>query len=120
MGRAFAEPTGRPEREPMPKRPESKGPAYDLATECYAKLEVNTEKALAELSEVPISLHCWQGDDVGGFENAGETLGGGLAVTGNYPGKARTPEELRSDLDKAFSLIPGKHRLNLHSSYAET
>jgi L-rhamnose isomerase len=65
-------------------------------------------------------LHCWQGDDVGGFENTGSELGGGLAVTGNYPGKARTPDELRRDLEKALSLIPGKHRLNLHASYAET
>jgi L-rhamnose isomerase len=64
-------------------------------------------------------LHCWQGDDVGGFENAGNELGGGLAVTGNYPGKARTPDQLRADLDKAMSLIPGRHRLNLHASYAE-
>jgi len=69
---------------------------------------------------VPISLHCWQGDDVGGFEGAGGDIGGGLAVTGNYPGKARTADELRSDLDKAYSLIPGTHRLNLHASYAET
>ena len=69
---------------------------------------------------MPISLHCWQGDDVGGFEKAGEELGGGLAVTGNYPGKARTPEELRSDTIKALSLIPGKHRFNLHAFYAET
>ena len=68
---------------------------------------------------MPISLHCWQGDDVGGFENAGEALGGGLAATGNYPGKARTPDELRADLDKALSLIPGTHRFNLHASYAE-
>ena len=67
-----------------------------------------------------MSLHCWQGDDVGGFEHAGMELGGGLAVTGNYPGKARTPAELRADLDMALSVIPGKHRLNLHACYAET
>jgi L-rhamnose isomerase len=64
-------------------------------------------------------MHCWQGDDVGGFEDMGAALGGGLAVTGNYPGKARTPAELRSDIEMAFSLIPGKHRLNLHSFYVE-
>ena len=72
------------------------------------------------LSTIAISLHCWQGDDVGGFEDTGQELGGGLAVTGNYPGKARTADELRSDLDKTFSLLPGVHRLNLHASYAET
>jgi L-rhamnose isomerase len=93
--------------------------AYTLARERYAELGVDPEAVLEKLSTIPISLHCWQGDDVGGFENAGSELGGGLAVTGNYPGKARTPEELRSDLDKALSLIPGKHRLNLHACYGE-
>ncbi|NOX55094.1 MAG: L-rhamnose isomerase, partial [Planctomycetes bacterium] len=81
---------------------------------------VDTDAALERLGKIAISLHCWQGDDVGGFESLGEELGGGLAVTGNYPGKARTPDELRSDLDMALSLIPGTHRLNLHASYAET
>lgn len=76
--------------------------------------------ALRRLGTIPISLHCWQGDDVGGFERSGSEMGGGLAVTGNYPGKARTPDELRADLGKALSLIPGNHRLNLHASYAET
>ena len=94
--------------------------AYALAQERYARLGVNTETALERLAAVPISLHCWQGDDVGGFESAAEELGGGLAVTGHYPGKARTPEELRADLDMALSLVPGKHRLNLHAMYAET
>jgi L-rhamnose isomerase len=94
--------------------------AFALAKERYAALGVDVEKALDRLSRIPISLHCWQGDDVGGFENAGEELGAGLAVTGNYPGKARTADELRADLDKALSLIPGTHRLNLHASYAET
>jgi L-rhamnose isomerase len=94
--------------------------AFALAKERYAELGVDVEKALDRLSRIPISLHCWQGDDVGGFENAGEELGAGLAVTGNYPGKARTADELRADLDKALSLIPGTHRLNLHASYAET
>lgn len=93
---------------------------YALAKERYAECGVDVETALARLAEIPISLHCWQGDDVGGFERSGEEIGGGLAVTGNYPGKARTPDELRADLDKALSLIPGKHRLNLHASYGET
>lgn len=94
--------------------------AYSLAKERYAALGVDTDQALKTLAPVPVSLHCWQGDDVGGFENMGSELGGGLAVTGNYPGKARTPDELRADLDRALSLIPGKHRLNLHAFYAET
>src|ERR1700742_3663913 len=93
--------------------------AYDLAQDRYQALGVDTQHALKTLATVPISLHCWQGDDVGGFENTNASLGGGLVATGNYPGKARTPEELRADLDKTFSLIPGKHRLNLHASYAE-
>ena len=93
--------------------------AYKTATAQYAEWGVDTDAAIEELQKIPISLHCWQGDDVGGFENVGGTLGGGIAVTGNYPGKARTAEELRSDLDKALSLIPGKHRLNLHAFYGE-
>ena len=94
--------------------------AYKAAQERYAAMGVDTEAALKRLATVPVSLHCWQGDDVGGFEKAGEELGGGLAVTGNYPGKARTPDELRGDAIKALSLIPGKHRFNLHACYAET
>jgi L-rhamnose isomerase len=94
--------------------------AYALARERYAELGVDTDRALERLATIPVSLHCWQGDDVGGFENTGQEIGGGLAVTGNYPGKARTPDELRADLDEALSLIPGTHRLNLHASYAET
>ncbi len=94
--------------------------AFDLAKERYASLGVDVDKALETLTQISLSLHCWQGDDVGGFESAGETLGGGLAVTGNYPGKARTAAELRRDLDKVYSLIPGRHRLNLHAMYAET
>ncbi len=93
--------------------------AYKLAQERYSELGVDTEAALTALAKIPISLHCWQGDDVGGFEKAGGELGGGLAVTGNYPGKPRTAEELRGDLEKALSLIPGKHRLSLHACYAE-
>jgi len=94
--------------------------AYSLAKERYTAIGVDVEAALSALSRVPISLHCWQGDDVGGFEKTGEELGGGLAVTGNYLGKARTPDELRADLDLALSMIPGTHRLNLHACYAET
>ena len=94
--------------------------AFNAAKESYAALGVNVDEAMANLARVPISLHCWQGDDVGGFENSGIELGSGLAVTGNYPGKARNPIELRADIDKALSLIPGKHRLNLHACYAET
>jgi len=94
--------------------------AYRLASERYAFLGVDTGRALEQLQQVSLSLHCWQGDDVVGFEKSAGTLGGGLAATGNYPGKARTAGELRRDLDKAFSLIPGSHRLNLHAIYAET
>src|SRR5215471_1104085 len=92
---------------------------FKLAKERYADHGVDAVKALKQLAGIPISLHCWQGDDVGGFESTNTELGGCLAVTGNYPGKARTPDELRADLELALSLIPGKHRLNLHSSYAE-
>ncbi|MDX1417227.1 MAG: L-rhamnose isomerase [Candidatus Promineifilaceae bacterium] len=94
--------------------------AYKLARERYAALGVDTEAAVALLSQIPISLHCWQGDDVGGFEDPDAGLGGGLMTTGNYPGKARTAVELRADLDKAYSLIPGTHRLNLHAIYLES
>jgi L-rhamnose isomerase len=92
---------------------------YQLAKDRYAQLGVDTDKALEKLGRFSISIHCWQGDDVGGFENAGQELGGGLAVTGNYPGKARTPQELRGDFEKAISLIPGSHRFNVHACYAE-
>jgi len=93
---------------------------YPSARQQYADLGVDTEGALAILSSTPISLHCWQGDDVGGFETAGAELsGGGIQATGNYPGKARTIAELRLDLDQALSLIPGNHRLNLHACYAD-
>ncbi len=94
--------------------------AYQLARERYAALGVDTEAALSALESVPISLHCWQGDDVGGFENPGGGLTGGIAATGNYPGKARTADELRKDLDRVYSLLPGSHRLNLHAIYLET
>lgn len=90
---------------------------FDSAKEIYAKYGVDAEKALDTLKDVTISIHCWQGDDVGGFDSD-EALSGGIQATGNYPGKARTPEELMNDLDKAFSLIPGKKKLNIHASYA--
>src|SRR6516165_7944031 len=94
--------------------------SYQLARERYAEDGVDTDRALEKLARISISIHCWQGDDVGGFENAGQELGGGLAVTGNYPGKARTADELRADAVAAYSLIPGRHRFNLHAIYAET
>ena len=92
--------------------------AYEIAKEKYAALGVDTEQVLARLQAGPVSLHCWQGDDVGGFERVGE-LTGGIQVTGNYPGKATTPEQLRQDLEKALSLLPGVHKVNLHASYSE-
>lgn len=92
---------------------------FAFAAEKYADLGVDVERALAALQPIAISLHCWQGDDVGGFENQSSELGGGLAVTGNYPGRARNADELRSDLEMALSLIPGQHRVNLHASYGE-
>lgn len=92
---------------------------YELAKEVYAKIGVDTDKALEKLKNTKISMHCWQGDDVAGFMSDDE-LSGGIQVTGNYPGKARNPEELRADIEKAFSLIPGKHKLNLHAIYADT
>lgn len=92
---------------------------YEYAKELYANLGVNTEDALRQLSRVKISMHCWQGDDVGGFENSG-SLSGGIAATGNYPGKARNFEELTSDIDMAMKMIPGTHKVNLHAIYAVT
>ena len=94
--------------------------AYKIAKERYAVLGVDTEAALARLELIPLSLHCWQGDDVVGFENSAGELTGGIAVTGNYPGKARNADELRRDLDLAYRLMPGKHRLNLHAIYLES
>lgn len=90
---------------------------YEAAKESYRNIGVDTDQVLENLKNVPISMHCWQGDDVAGFEGEG-ALSGGIQATGNYPGKARTPKELMEDIDKAMSLIPGKHRLNLHASYA--
>ena len=94
--------------------------AYSIAKERYAALGVDTDLAMARLEKVALSLQCWQGDDVTGFENSSEALGGGLAATGNYPGKARDAHELRRDFDQVFRLVPGRHRLNLHAIYAET
>lgn len=92
---------------------------YEFAKASYADLGVDVDAAMQNLDRIPLSLHCWQGDDVGGFETQAGELSGGIAVTGNHPGKARTPDELRADLDVALSLIPGKHRLNLHACYGE-
>jgi L-rhamnose isomerase len=94
--------------------------AYQLAREQFAELGVDAERAVATLMKTPISIHCWQGDDVGGFENASASLGGGLAVTGNYPGKARTAAQLRADFEQAIKHIPGSHRINLHAIYLDT
>jgi L-rhamnose isomerase len=93
--------------------------AYAEARERYAAYGVDTDRAIQRLADIAISLHCWQGDDVGGFDSDRE-LSGGILSTGNYPGKARTADELRGDLDKTLALIPGTHRLNLHAMYAET
>lgn len=90
---------------------------YEEAKKMYAGIGIDTDKVLEQLKSIPVSMHCWQGDDVGGFEGAGD-LTGGIQTTGNYPGKARTPEELMADMDKALSLIPGTHKINLHASYA--
>jgi L-rhamnose isomerase len=94
--------------------------AYALAQERYAQLGVDTDQALDALAQIPISLNCWQGDDVIGFEDPDYGLTGGVMATGNYPGRARSAAELRRDLDRAYSLIPGDHRLNLHAIYLET
>ncbi len=94
--------------------------SYALAKERYAALGVDTEAVLKRLATIPVSLHCWQGDDVGGFENVDSASGGGIQATGNYPGKARNADELRQDVEKVLGLLPGKHRFNLHAMYAET
>ena len=93
---------------------------YEAAKESYAAFGVDTEKAMDALQKIKISMHCWQGDDVRGFLFRGNALTGGIQATGNYPGAARTPAELRRDMEKAFSLIPGKHKVNLHAIYADT
>ncbi len=109
----------RASRAPVKISPKQVDAAWKLARERYAALGVDVDKAIKRLKSIPVSLHCWQGDDVGGFEQQGDAIGGGLAVTGNYPGRARTPDELRADLDQALALIPGSHRLNLHAFYGE-
>lgn len=91
---------------------------YEEAKKLYSSLGIDTDEAIKKLSGISLSMHCWQGDDVGGFESSGE-LTGGIQATGNYPGKARNMEELMADIDKALSLIPGKHRINLHAIYAD-
>lgn len=94
--------------------------SYELAKEKYAELNVDSDAVLERLRAVSLSIHCWQADDVGGFEHEGAELkGGGIQVTGNYPGKPRNLAEMRTDLEKAFSLIPGTHRLSLHASYGD-
>lgn len=93
---------------------------YDSARARFADWGVDTEAAIAATLAVPISVHCWQGDDVGGFERKSGSAGGGIQATGNHPGRARTPDELRADLEFAYGLIPGKHRLNLHACYLDT
>jgi len=94
--------------------------AYAIARDVYAGLGVDVEAALARLDRIPISMHCWQGDDVRGFENADRALSGGIQATGNHPGRARDADELRADLDRAMALIPGPKRLNLHAIYRES
>jgi L-rhamnose isomerase len=94
--------------------------SYECARERYARFGVDVDRALQKLGDVSLSIHCWQGDDVAGFERPGAALtGGGIQVTGEHPGRARTPDELRADLDRALSLIPGRHRINLHAMYGE-
>ena len=119
---------GRPEREAggptggieMTEQGKNIEKAYELAREQYAAYGVDADRALETLAGISVSMHCWQGDDVAGFEHAGSLSDGGLMATGNYPGRARNAKELRADLRKAYSLVPGSHRLNLHASYAET
>ncbi len=94
--------------------------AYEIALQQYKSIGVDVESAVKALKEIPISLHCWQGDDVNGFENSGNLSDGGIMATGGYPGKARNADELRSDIEKTMTLLPGKFRLNLHAIYAET
>ncbi|KHF37384.1 L-rhamnose isomerase [Paenibacillus sp. P1XP2] len=94
--------------------------SFDEAKKLYGKHGIDVDGVLERLSRIKISLHCWQGDDVRGFLNKSRELGGGIAVTGSYPGRAGTPDQLRADLDKAFELIPGRHKVNLHAIYADT
>ena len=93
---------------------------YEIAKEIYASIGVDTDAAIEKLKKTPISMHCWQGDDVNGFLFQDMALSGGIQTTGNYPGRARTAEELRADLEFAMKMIPSKHRVNLHAIYADT
>ena len=93
---------------------------YEIAKEIYAQYGIDTDAAIKLVSQIPVSMHCWQGDDVTGFENPDGDLTGGIQVTGNYVGKARSIEELRADFDKACTLIPGKKRINLHAIYLDS
>ncbi len=104
----------------QPLTPDAVARNYEDAKKTYSLWGVDVERALGTLAAIPLSLHCWQADDVGGFESSAGLTGGGIQATGNYPGKARTAEELRADYETAFSLIPGRHRANLHAIYAET
>lgn len=94
--------------------------AWELAKQRFAAVGIDVEEALRQLDRLPVSMHCWQGDDVAGFENPEGSLTGGIQATGNYPGKARSASELRADLEQALSLIPGPKRLNLHAIYLES
>lgn len=104
---------------PPHSKPQSPELMYQEAKEIYASIGVDVEQALTVMAQTPISLHCWQGDDVGGFEGGSGELGSGLAVTGNYPGKARSIDELRQDLVQVLGLLPGQHRVNLHAFYGD-
>ena len=92
---------------------------YENAKQSFKKYGVDTEQVLETLASIPVSLHCWQGDDVTGFDHDGP-LTGGIQTTGNYPGKARTPDELMQDIEKVMTLVPGKKKINVHANYAET
>lgn len=94
--------------------------AWELAKQRFAAVGIDVEEALRQLDRLPVSMHCWQGDDVAGFENPEGSLTGGIQSTGNYPGKARNATELRADLEQALRLIPGPKRLNLHAIYLES
>ena len=90
---------------------------YEQAKAAYAKYGIDTDAAIERLAKIPVSIHCWQGDDVIGFDGS-DSLSGGIQTTGNYPGRARTPEELFADIKRAFSIMPGKKRINVHACYA--
>lgn len=94
--------------------------AYEIARKRYEEIGVDTEAVMQRLERIPVSIHCWQGDDVGGFENPDAGLSGGIQATGNYPGKAKNVGELRADINKMLTYIPGKHRLSLHAIYLES